>query len=260
MKHPAPKAKIAGIGATFLLAVAAQATPILIDDFSEPSRNITSRGQQEWVDTTATVPGGVRDGSVGCESSDTDGNTTMRINNGLFAILTNKKAAPSVYLSYDATAGWGSDKDYAPFNGAFVSTIDLTGGGKNDRFSILFAYANGMDPTVDYFNDVFVSVQINGSFYQYDAAAAANTWMDQHYETLNAGTACAFEVLFSALGSGIDMTQVEAIHLHVCSENRDMEYGLDQIVAIPEPAAAGLILLAGGGLFLLERRFGMHAS
>ncbi|MBN2686508.1 MAG: hypothetical protein JXR40_14600, partial [Pontiellaceae bacterium] len=118
---------------------------VMIDDFTEPSsRTITSRGQQEWIDTTTTVPGGVRDGSVGCESSDTDGNTTMTISGGLFQISTNKKASPSVYLSYDGTAGWGTDKDYAPFNGAFSPTIDLTDNGANNRFSILFAYADGM--------------------------------------------------------------------------------------------------------------------
>lgn len=96
---------------------------VMIDDFTEPSRTITSKGQQEWVDYTSTVPGGVRDGSVGCESSDALGNTTMKIEGGLFKISTNKSASPSVYLSYDATAGWGSDKDYDPFNGTFSSEL-----------------------------------------------------------------------------------------------------------------------------------------
>jgi hypothetical protein len=149
--------------AVLMVTTAAWAGPVMIDDFSESATGtITSRGQQAWVDNTLTVPGGVRDGSVGCESSDADGTTRMQISAGLFKIDTNKKAAPSVYLSYDGTAGWGDDLDYDPFNGAFTTALDLTGNGSNDRFSILFAYAKGMSPTIEYFNDVFVSVLIGG--------------------------------------------------------------------------------------------------
>lgn len=119
-----------------------------------------------------------------------------------------------------------------------------------------------MDPEVAYFNDVFISVQINDYFYQYDAATDANAWMDAHYDELNAGTPAAFDVLFSSLvakngGPAINMTlmsQVEAIHVHVCSENRNMDYGIDQIAAIPEPAAVTFIVWAGIAM-LVGRRF-----
>jgi hypothetical protein len=240
----------------FLLVVvcSAGADWVMIDDFLESATaTITSQGQQAWVDNTPTVPGGVRDGSIGCETSDADGTTRMQISDGLFKIDTNKKASPSVYLSYDGTAGWGSGLDDDPFNGAFTTALDLTGNGSNDRFSLLFAYAKGMSATTDYFNDVFVSVLIGGQFYQYDASDDANAWMGDNYATLNTETPSAFEVLFSKLGTGLDLSRVQAIHLHVCSENRDMDYALDKFEAVPEPAVISLIGLSGFFSFLIRR-------
>jgi hypothetical protein len=240
-----------------LLIGSAGADSVMIDDFSESATSTkTSTGnQEEWVDNTSTVPGGVRDGSVGCEWSDADGTTRMQIGDGLFKIDTNKKAAPSMYLSYDGTAGWGTDKDSSPFNGKFATALDLTGDGSNDRFSILFAYADGMSATTNYFNDVLISVQIADEFHQHDATGAANVWINDNYATLNQETPVAFEVLFSELGSGLDMSSVEAIHLHICSENRDMDYAIDQFEAVPEPSGVlmvSAVLLTG---LWIRRRF-----
>jgi hypothetical protein len=79
--------------------------------------------------------------------------------------------------------------------------------------------------------------------------------MDENYATLNTETPVAFEVLFSELGTGLDMSSVEAIHLHVCSENRDMDYGIDKIQAVPEPAVMSLIGLSGAFALLIRRIF-----
>ena len=116
---------------------------LLLDGFDEPVSGSahTSKGQSAWHDTTDTVMGGIRDGSVGCESSELDGTTTAQISGGLMEVTTNKKASPSVYLSYDRTAGWGPDLDSDPFNGSCVPALDLTDGGGNDRFRIVFASA-----------------------------------------------------------------------------------------------------------------------
>ncbi|MDD2237975.1 MAG: hypothetical protein PHP44_03965 [Kiritimatiellae bacterium] len=86
--------------------ITAECAVVLIDDFSIPAsgQTVTSKGQQSWVNLTASVLGGVRDGSVGCESSEADGNTTGQITGGQLYIETNKRASPSMYLSYDGTA------------------------------------------------------------------------------------------------------------------------------------------------------------
>ncbi len=251
---------------TFLTALAmgsmVSADVIIIDDFTEPSsRNITSRGQQAWVDVTGTVIGGIRDGSAGCESSDADGTTTARISAGIFSILTNKKASPSIYLAYDQTAGWGTHLDNDPFNGVLNPAWDLSDNGSNDRFSILFSKATSTDSATPFFNDFLLTVKVKGdpSLYQRDMDTAANAWMVSNKAALAAGSPVAFEIFFTDLGDGVDLSQVEGFSLHICSENRDMEYAIDRIAAIPdpagipEPAVATLVLLFGIGTLSVKR-------
>ncbi|WP_168433524.1 hypothetical protein [Pontiella sulfatireligans] len=236
------------------------ANAFLIDDFSDPAnQTTTSQGNQTaWEDTTSSVIGGIRDGSVGCESSSSGGTTTAKFANGKLEVYTNKKASPSIYLAYDGTAGWGSNLDTDPFgNGTISPVLDFTDGGGNDRFSITFASAGGMDPSTNFFNDVLLSVKIEGekNLYQANMDDAANAWMDENYNALAAGRAAAFEIDFSALGASIDMTKVEAFSLHICSENKNMDYSIDKIEAVPEPAVLTLVALFGIGLLSAKRLF-----
>ena len=121
----------------FCSSFTAECAVVMIDSFTFPAttQTVTSKGQQSFVNVTDTVLGGVRDGSVGCESSEADGNTTGKIDGGKYEIYTNKKASPSMYLSYDGTSGWGTHLDTDPFNGQFAQPIDLTDGGLNNSFN-----------------------------------------------------------------------------------------------------------------------------
>jgi len=229
---------------------------VVIDDFSEGNRTITSRGQTAWYDTGLNVLGGVRDGSAGCENSPAGGLTTAKIQDGLFKVYSNKSGAPSIYLSYDQTAGWGGTPlDDYPFNGSLNPVQDLTENGSNDRFRITFASANGADPEINFFNDVHLVVKVEGTNYLANMSSSANTWMEANYDDLNATTpvAASFEVSFSEFGD-IDMSQAQGFFLHVCSENMDMEYAIDKIAAVPEPASV-LMIGFGAGLIFLVRRF-----
>jgi hypothetical protein len=253
--------KIELVGAIFSIMVVAEgmAATVVIDDFSEGNRNITSRGQTAWTDSGLNVLGGVRDGSAGCENSDTEGLTTANISDGLFSVSTNPKGAPSIYLSYDGTSGWEDEAelDANPFNGSINPVQDLTDNGSNDRFSITFAYTKGASETVDFFNDFNLAVKVGGSTYLVDVSDVANVWVDDNYAELSADTptAVSFEVLFSDFGDDVDMSEVEGFYLHVCSENLNMEYAIDEIAAVPEPAAAALLLVVGGGLLFVRRLF-----
>lgn len=252
---------LTGMSFTLLMVVAAvSGDTFVIDDFSVPASGSahTSKGQAAWYDTTSSVLGGIRDGSVGCESSELDGTTTAQITGGKFNVKTNKKASPSVYLSYDQTPGWGSHLDNDPFNGVLNPVQDLTDSGSNDRFSIVFASASGRNVSIPYFNDFLITVKIKdvGTLYQCNlgnnGTGAANTWMESNYTTLNAGTPVAFDVLFTELDDSINMSQVEGVAFHICSNNSNLEYSLDSISTVPEPAT--FCLLAVGSVFVMIRK------
>lgn len=242
------------------LAASTSFAVVVIDDFTEGTSSYTSTGQQSaWDNSNINVLGGIRNGSVGCESSDTDGTTKANIQDGHFEVTTNKKASPSIYLGYDATAGWGTDLDTDPFNGAFSSAVDLTQSGLNNSFAITFSYASGTDTVTPFFNDFLFTVQIAGVMYTknvgFNGDGTANIWMAANYTDLNNEISATFLVPFSELNGTPNMSQVEAFSLHICSENKNSEYTLDSITAaVPEPASA-LMIAFGGGLIALVRRF-----
>ncbi|MDD4735245.1 MAG: hypothetical protein PHP44_03970 [Kiritimatiellae bacterium] len=151
--------------------------------------------------------------------------------------------------------------DTDPFNGTFSLPIDLTDGGRNNSFSVVFSSAGGKSELVDSFNDVLLTVLIDGTLHQYDYDDEANAWFDENYAALSGGTPATFSMPFSSLGGGLDMTQVDAVCLHVCSENYDLEYSLDSFYtdgsgsdAVPEPGVAATFLTGGAMLCLLRRR------
>ncbi|NCD33004.1 MAG: hypothetical protein EOL87_06230 [Spartobacteria bacterium] len=133
---------------------------VVIDSFEDGDGNHTSKGQSAWIDNPATVIGGIRDGSAGCEASEADGTTTARIGDGELYVFTNHKAAPSVYFNYDAHSGWGSDLDTDPFTGTFAAPVDLTEDGKNTQFSFFFTHALYDSSSAPFFNDVLITLKI----------------------------------------------------------------------------------------------------
>ena len=92
-------------------------------------------------------------------------------------------------------------------------------------------------------------------------APPANTWFDANYAALSNGTPATLSLPFSSLGVGLDMTDVDAVCLHVCSENYNFEYAIDTFFtdgsgsdSVPEPGMASFFLLGGALLALLRRR------
>ena len=236
---------------------------VVIDDFSQGTSAHTSVGKQNaWDNSDINVLGGIRNGSVGCELS-TGGTTAANITaDGKFEVTTNWKASPSIYLGYDATDDWGPDLDTDPFNGVFIPVEELTESGVNNSFAITFTYAYEADPDTPFFNDFLFTVQIDGTLYTNNVGSrgtdAANDWMDDNYADLSdkdTVSSATFLVPFSGLtGTGtLDMSKVQALSLHICSANYDLDYTLDSITTtIPEPATA-LLLAIGGGLTWLLR-------
>jgi len=259
-----------------LCAHFARAGTIVIDDFScgEGTHNSGGSGSQnQWTDTTngTCTLGAYRDGSVGCEIWEFNGNTMARVKDGVLEIITNDQSSPSVYLSYDDTSGWGEppDPENTPFNGSFSdaagildSAQDLTGGGSNNQFEFLFTYAYEDDEDhSNFFQDFRVTlIDSDSNTASYNAGmesaggdGTANTWMSSVYDDLNDGIPASFTIPFSKF-SGVDLTAVEGINLHICSEEKGSDYTLDAIVATPEPASASLALLAAGVGALVARR------
>lgn len=249
--------------AIFAVSASVSFAEIVIDDFSEADNAHTSQGQAAWADPGIDVMGGIRDGSVGCEDSESDGTTTANITkDGEFEVTTNKKASPSIYLSYDGLAGWGTDKDFDPFNGIISPVWDLTENGANSGFAIVFTHAADGDDIHPFFNDFLLTVKTEGNatLNQCNVGSkgtdVANDWMSENYTTLNGGTSVTFYVPFSALSGTPDMSKVEGFALHICSENRNLEYTLDSIsAAVPEPAS--ILMIGFGGVLILffRRRF-----
>lgn len=243
----------------YMLSVA-NAADVVIDDFSDPSNGNahTSQGQSAWYESVTGVIGGNRDGSVGCESSEFDGTTTAQITGGEFTVTTNKKASPSIYLSYDQTPGWGPNLDTDPFNGTFSSSQDLTGGSDNNRFAIVFTHAAGRNVGIAYFNDFLITVEVDSVLYSCNlgdqGTDAANVWMEANYDDLSSDIPATFYVDFSQLSGTPDMSAVDAIALHICSNKYDWEYSLDSIyTTVPEPMTV-MLLLGGGAVFAAKRR------
>lgn len=258
---------------------------VVIDDFSAPADGTQYQspgsGFNEWTNTTngTGTLGSYRDGAVGCESQGGQGDTKATLTAAEeFEMTSNNQGNSSVYLSYDDTSGWGTDDqpEGDKFNGAFSNTsngslgapVDLTDGGSNDRFELTFTFADLDDGTLNnaYFNDFLITLAENdgGTLgdesddieYQYNAGAggddSANTWMATNYSDLNAGTARTFTVDFQEFGSA-SLDDVEAVQLHICTEETDFDYTLTSFKATPEPGLAALAVLALAGVLGCSR-------
>ena len=248
---------------------------VVIDDFTTPTtqENHSSQGGQvQWTDnsTAGSILGDYRDGSVGCELTSEDNQVNVKIGTGKFEVTAQPKAGPSIYLSYDGTAGWSqpADPENDRFNGTFASAIDLTDGGANDRFSFSFAYAFGgkVGPETVTFNDFKITLleYDNGTTntYSYNGGEntaaggddTVNTWMTDNYTDLNNEQSATFEMDFSKFG-GASLDDVLALQVHICSADLGSDYTLNSIAAVPEPASAMMIGVVGIIGFFIRRRF-----
>ena len=107
---------------------------------------------------------------------------------------------------------------------------------------------------------MLLTVLADGTLYQYDFDDEANEWFDDHYVALASDEPATYSMPFSSL-AGADMSQVDAVCLHICSENYDLEYSIDSFytdvsssVTVPEPGVAATFLAGGALLWLLRRR------
>lgn len=250
---------------------------LIIDDFQEPtdSHEIKSNGgkQAQWTDPgndgsysdDVNVLGGIRDGSLGCESYDNTSSVSGDVGGGTLNVRSAGTSTPSIYLSYDGTRGWEEtdlNPETKPFNGTFTAK-DFTA---YDQITFTFAsvggfeFGEGENGGFNDFNITFLQgagegQENDGEFlYTYDAATAGE--LGGANDLTNSDVTQAFSIDLSLLKNNNDETAtfdgVQAVQLHICSEDTKSEYSLDSfsLTAIPEPNTLFLLIVAASAAIM----------
>jgi hypothetical protein len=228
-----------------LPAMSASAAPILIDDFGQPSP------QQFYVvsainadpllhkTTHASILGGERDLLVDVDGTSNLTSATGTIGGGLFDFGSSDVVTAA--LQYD-----GIDADQVVPTRALVNagglSVDLTGGGTNDRFRLDFANIDAGTTQTLLGVDVFLT----------GPGGATATFAGATLESL---TPTSYTIPFSSFGTAgpFSFASVSSITLTFNSSLApDVDFALDSFSAVPEPT--GLALLAVGAGTCLRRR------
>ena len=232
------------------------AGPIMIDNFTFPGEALildplkTMNPSKVATHTSGIILGGQGDVLVNVVGQSTKtstvnylGTETVQALNAI-QIGTNGLAPSVTTLQYSGSNNLNTKTSLVNnHNLGGGAGIDLTGGGTNDRFKIVFISSDAQPSTG---LDISVTVTSSNGLFSSTAAATAQNQL----------TTFAVNIPFSSLLGNAVLSQIDSVVFvfNGVKKTPQIDFEISQILAVPEPTGQLLLATACLALGLLARR------